>query len=96
MAWRRNRIHGAIRIIPQFAEALDSLNIAPENFTINLVKDPSEIPCGARLARLTSSLVWAGIVDPLSSMFYFLRLWVMQETVLASNAAVLCGSHRLD
>jgi hypothetical protein len=35
---------GAIRIIPQFAETLDSLNIAPENFTISLVKDPLEIP----------------------------------------------------
>jgi hypothetical protein len=57
---------GAIRIIPQFAEALDSLNIAPENFTNNLVKDPSEIPCGTWLAGLTSSLVWTGIVGLLS------------------------------
>jgi hypothetical protein len=86
----------AIQTIPRLAEALDSLGIASENFKTNVIKDPSGMSCGACLTGLTSSLVWAGLVDLLPSRSYFSRLWVVQEIVLASNAAVLCGSHRID
>ncbi|KAH8755468.1 heterokaryon incompatibility protein-domain-containing protein [Hyaloscypha sp. PMI_1271] len=38
---------------------------------------------------------WAGMID-LLSRGYFDRLWVVQEIVLSSKAAVVCGNHQIE
>jgi hypothetical protein len=38
---------------------------------------------------------WAGMID-LLSRDYFDRLWIVQEIVLSSKAAVVCGNHQIE
>lgn len=56
--------------------------------------DPSELPSGPRLNALTEAPSWSGIIDLFSARPYFLRLWVVQEVMLSSQATIVCGRHR--
>jgi len=42
----------------------------------------------------TASL--GGRIDLLISRTYFMRLWVIKEIVLSSNAVVVCGNYHID
>jgi hypothetical protein len=59
------------------------------------LKKPFDIPRGHELERLSTTPFWPSVVE-LYGRRYFRRLWVIQEIVLSTRAAVVCGSQRID
>jgi hypothetical protein len=95
-----NYTKDAVEIIPVLASLYDSLpsaeNAEPLREDVCPINNPSEIECGDDLLALTQTPEWRGILDLMTERTYFVRLWVLQEIVMASKVAVQCGSYEID
>lgn len=87
-----------LQVISQLANAFD-LSRSEHEFqrrgSFGQFRNSLDVPCGMQLEALTYKPGWAGVTDLVSSRTYFMRLWVVQEIVLSSNAMVVCGEHRI-
>ncbi|KAI6710313.1 hypothetical protein JHW43_007165 [Diplocarpon mali] len=87
----------ALLVISKLATALPALSavgIKEEGF--RQFKYSRDVPAQvAWLADLAEANSWRGVCNLLSARTYFLRLWIVQEIILSSNAWVVCGTDRI-